>query len=230
MTSSQHRPVAVITGGTSGIGSAIVQELAKTHFVYAIGRSAKALETLNHQENIRGIQLELTDHQAQKQFIASLSRLDVLIHSAAIADKLSVEQATPDLWQKQFAVNVFAPAELTRLSLPALRQSQGQIVFINSGSGTLALEGHAVYSASKFALHAIAHALRKEESANGVRVATVAPGPTDTPLNPRSESADPLSFSKPTSVAAAVRLIVDATEDTQITDIAVRPRHDPSKR
>lgn len=230
MTSTQHRPVAVVTGGTSGIGLAIVKELAKTHFVYATGRSAKALDTLNQLENIKGISLELTDHQAQQQFIDTLSQINVLVHSAAIADKLSVEEATPELWQKQFAVNVFAPAELTRLSLPLLRKAQGQVVFINSGSGTLALEGHAVYSASKFALHAIAHALRKEESANGVRVATVAPGPTDTPLNPRSEQADPWSFSRPSSVAAAVRLIVDATEETQITEIVVRPRHDPSKR
>ncbi|MFW2380078.1 SDR family NAD(P)-dependent oxidoreductase, partial [Aliarcobacter butzleri] len=78
---------------------------------------------------------------------------------------------------------------------------QGQVVFINSGSGTLALEGHAVYSASKFALHALAHALRKEESANGVRVGTVAPGPTDTPLNKKGPDADPLAFSRPASVA-----------------------------
>lgn len=230
MTERHKRPVAIVTGGTSGIGEAIVKELAKTHFVYALGRSEQALAKLNQQENSRGVQLELTDPQALKQFIETVPEFNVLVHAAAIADKLSIEQATPDLWQKQFATNVFAPAELTRLSLPALRKSHGQIVFINSGSGTLALEGHAVYSASKFALHAIAHALRKEESANGIRVATVAPGPTDTPLNPRPETADPLSFSKPSSVAAAVRLIVDATEETQITDIAVRPRHDPAKR
>jgi len=121
--------------------------------------------------------------------------------------------------------------------LPALRQQQGQVIFINSGSGTLALAGHAVYSASKFALNALAHALRQQESDHGVRVSTVAPGPTDTPMNRKTRESqgdfaaiDPRDYSTPESVAAAVRLVVSASDDTQITDIAVRPRRDKAKR
>lgn len=237
MSNSHTLPVAVVTGGTSGIGLAVVHDLAKDHRVYALGRNKDSLIALRLLQNVEAVEIDLLDFEAQRALIASLPNIDVLVHAAAISEQTTVEKATPDIWQRQFSVNVFAPAELTRLALPALRERHGQVVFINSGSGTLALPGHTVYSASKFALHALAHALRGEESANGVRVATVSPGPTDTPMNRKSRERagnfadiDPLEYSTPQSVASAVRLVVNASEDTQITEVNVRPRHDKAKR
>lgn len=237
MSHLSSRPVAVVTGATSGIGLAIAQDLAADHQVYALGRSADALAALQQIENVEAVELDLLDNDALQAFVSRLPDIAVLVHSAALSERFTVGQATPEQWQKQFAINLFAPAELTRLALPALRKHQGQVVFINSGSGTLALAGHAVYSASKFALNALAHALRTEESEHGVRVATVSPGPTDTPMNRKSReragdfaAIDPLAYSTPASVAAAVRLVVNATEDTQIADVVVRPRRDSAKR
>lgn len=237
MSHSPHLPVAIVTGGTSGIGLAIVHNLARDHHVYALGRNNAALDELRSLQNVEAVKIDLLDFNAQQRFIDSLPAINVLVHSAAISEQARVDNASPELWQKQFSINVFAPAELTRLALPALRATRGQVVFINSGSGTLALAGHTVYSATKFALNALAHGLRGEESDNGVRVATVSPGPTDTPMNRKSrervgnvDAIDPLEYSHPDSVAAAVRLVVDATEETQITDINVRPRRDKAKR
>jgi len=237
MSTSSSLPVAIVTGGTSGIGLAVVHNLAKDHQVYALGRNKDSLVQLRLLQNVEAVEIDLLDFDAQRQFINRLAKINVLVHSAAISEQTTLEKATPDVWQRQFSVNVFAPAELTRLALPALREQNGQVVFINSGSGTLALPGHTVYSASKFALNAMSHALRGEESANGVRVATVSPGPTDTPMNRNSRQRagnfaeiDPLEYSTPESVASAVRLVVSASEDTQITDVNVRPRHDKAKR
>ncbi|MCC3703482.1 SDR family oxidoreductase [Rouxiella badensis] len=237
MTTHLSRPVAVVTGGTSGIGLAVVHDLAKDHQVYALGRNKDSLVALRLLQNVEAVEIDLLDFEAQQKLIHSLPQINVLVHAAAVSEQTTVENATPDVWQKQFSINLFAPAELTRLALPALREQNGQVVFINSGSGTLALPGHTVYSASKFALNALAHALRGEESENGVRVATVSPGPTDTPMNRKSRERagnfaeiDPLEYSTPESVAHAVRLVVSASEDTQITDVNVRPRHDKAKR
>jgi len=230
-------PVAVITGGTSGIGLAVVHNLARDHQVYALGRNKESLAALRLIENVEAVEINLLDFAAVAQFVSELPAIDVLVHSAAISKPLRLENATPEDWQQQFAINVFAPAELTRLALPALRKQEGQVVFIGSGSGTKADGGNTVYCASKFALSALAHALRQEESEYGVRVSTVAPGPTDTPMNRKTresqgnfEAIDPREYSTPKSVAAAVRLVIAASDDTQITDIAVRPRRDKAKR
>jgi len=231
------RPVAVVTGGTSGIGLAIVQDLARDHQVYALGRNKDSLTALRQRENIEAVELDLLDFAAAERFIREIPGIDVLVHSAAVSRPLRLEQATPEDWQQQFSINVFAPAQLTRLALPALRKQEGQIIFIGSGSGTKAEGGNTVYCASKFALNALAHALRQEESEYGVRVSTVAPGPTDTPMNRKTresqgnfEAIDSREYSTPGSVAAAVRLVISASDDTQITDIAVRPRRDKAKR
>ena len=73
-------------------------------------------------------------------------------------------------------------AELTRLLLPRLRAERGAVVFVNSGAGLRANPGWASYAASKFALRALADALREEEAPHGVRVCTVYPGRTATPM------------------------------------------------
>jgi NADP-dependent 3-hydroxy acid dehydrogenase YdfG len=230
-------PVAIVTGGTSGIGLETVKLLATDHQVYAIGRNPEALQALEKFTNVLPIALDITDFSAVSAFTSTLTRVDVLVHSAAISVLSTTFSATPQLWQQHLNLNVIAPAELTRQVLPALRESQGKVVFINSGSGTLALAGHVIYSASKFALTALAHALRTEESEHGVRVATVAPGPTDTPMNQASRQRagnhapiNPQEYLDASSVARAVRFIVDSPEDTQIADIVVRPRRDKAKR
>ncbi len=226
---TQQLPVAVVTGGTSGIGLAIARTLIHDHQVYVIGRRPAERESDEHSGLIQ-VSLDIRDHGALADFVDTLPRLDVLVHSAAVARPHRVAEATSEVWQQHFAINLFAPAELTRLALSKLRDSRGQIIFINSGSGTRALAGHTVYSASKFALHALAEALRNEEREQGVRVATVYPGPTDTPMNRPQHTDDPLARSSPQSVASAVRLIVDTDEDSQVTEVVVRPRHDPAAR
>ncbi|QTF08678.1 SDR family oxidoreductase [Brenneria izadpanahii] len=225
-----RRPVALVTGGTSGIGLAVAHDLARDHQVYVIGRRRADATPLAGHPNVIPVSLDLRDGEALAAWAAALARLDVLVHSAAVSQPFSVAAATPEIWRHQFDINLFAPAELTRLTLPALRASRGSIVFINSGSGTRPLAGHTVYSASKFALRALAEALRNEEREHGVRVATVYPGPTDTPMNRPGEEDDPLARSSPHSIAKAVRLVIDTDEDSQITEVVVRPRHDPAQR
>ena len=120
-------------------------------------------------------------------------------------------------------------AELTRQVLPLLRESQGTVVFIGSGAGTRPVPGHAIYTASKHALRGFADVLRIDEQRHRVRVVTLAPGQTDTGML-RTQSAEmgtpyePERYIKPSSVAATVRFLVDASPDVHLTDIAVRPR------
>lgn len=226
-TERAQLPVAVVTGGTSGIGLAIVHELAADHLVYAIGRDEKKIKDLENKENIIPIKLNLLDKKEREDFFGNLNKINVLVHSAANLEKFSIENSSYDLWQKVFDINVFVPAEVTRLSLYKLREYLGQIIFINSGAGQRGIAGHTVYVASKFALRGLADSLRLEEAAAGIRVATIYPGPTES-NNKTEYSYTQVKWRESESKdhAKAVRAIVNVGINTQISEIFVRPRID----
>jgi len=131
-------------------------------------------------------------------------------------------------WQHQLNVNAVAPAELTRLMLPALRTARGRVVFVNSGAGLRVSPEWGSYGASKFAVRAVADALREEERANGVRVTTVYPGRTATPMQEKvhqQEGADydASQWIEPASVATAILAALDLPRDADLTELMVRP-------
>lgn len=227
MLMENELPVAMVTGATGGMGLAIVRDLSIDHHVVAVGRNADLLASLASLPNVSTMALELTDFDAVDQAVAALPRLDVLVHAAAVSIRKSIGEAGPRDWEEQLAINVIAPAVFTKAALPLLRECEGQVIFINSGAGTKPVPHHAVYSASKHALYAVADCLRLEEKPHRVRVSTVAPGPTDTAMFQRTGVAGnniPEVLVEPASVAAAVRMVATATSDTQITHVSVRPR------
>lgn len=94
--STSSLPVAVVTGGTSGIGLAVAQDLAKDHQVYALGRNKESLAQLSLRQNIEAVEIDLLDFAAQRAFITSLAKINVLVHAAAISEQTTVENATPE--------------------------------------------------------------------------------------------------------------------------------------
>lgn len=219
---------AVVTGATGGMGVEIIKDLARDHRVYALGRRAGELPEA---ENIVPVEIDLLsllDGAALPADLASLERVDVLVHAAARADKRSVESARPEDWRAQMDLNVHVPAELTRLLLPALRAAEGLAVFINSGAGIHSYGDNVIYAATKHALYALADGLRLGEL--GIRVSTVAPGPTDTPMLQGLQDYNPEHVIAPIEVAKAIRATVDAGPTTQLTEIRVRPRIELNQR
>lgn len=229
-------PVAVVTGGSSGIGARIVRDLARDHNVVAVGRDAERLaavaaevekeaEAAHASGEPHGCVLphvvDLMDLEGLENAFRKVPRVDVLVHCAAIAERFTVETAKPRDWQRHFATNAIAPAEITRVLLHRLRDAAGTVVFIGSGASRVATPGHTVYAASKHALQVVADGLRQQVTAEGVRVSTVAPGPTNTPMSP---DADRFRL-EPETVARSVRHVVDAPADAQITEVWVRPRY-----
>lgn len=157
---------------------------------------------------------------------AGRPRLDVLVHSAGIWAKSDIADADRDEWTRVLDVNVISVVDLTRRLLPALREARGAVVAINSGSGYHSGPGLGLYSASKFALRAVSDALREEER-GVVRVSSVHPGRVDTDMQVQIMGEDGYDGSKYVhvdSIAAAVRLCVDATDDCIVEEVTVRPR------
>ena len=219
---------AVVTGATGGMGVEIIKDLARDHRVYALGRRAGELPEAENIVPVAIDLLSLLDGAALPDELASLERVDVLVHAAAQADKHSVESARPSDWRAQMDLNVHVPAELTRQLLPAVRAAEGLVVFINSGAGIHSYGDNVIYAATKHALYALADGLRLGEL--GIRVSTVAPGPTDTPMLKGLQDYNPEHVIAPVEVAKAIRATVDAGPTTQLTEICVRPRIELNQR
>ncbi len=214
----------LITGATRGIGRALVDALAPSHEVIALGRSAAALDSLPVKQRIVA---DLANPAALADAIAPIDQLDGVVHSAGIAVLGRVSTVDTAEWTRQFVVNVVAPAELTRLLLPALRAAGGSVVFVNSGQGQRAKPGWAGYAASKFALRALADALRLEEPA--LRVTTVYPGRTATDMQRGVRAFEGVEYVeadyiRPSTVAAAIAQVLAAPPDAITTELTLRPR------
>ncbi|MGO2635087.1 SDR family oxidoreductase [Corynebacterium variabile] len=216
-TDSVDLPVALVTGGSRGIGAAVVADLSRTHRV--ISWSSKDAD-LSDPASIADAVDRLRNE--------GLERLDVLVHSAGLAWDTPVQSTDWEGWERMFRVNVFGVAELTRLLLPALRAAGGTLVTINSGSGHRSAPTMSQYCSTKFALRAFTDALREEERGR-VRVSSVHPGRVDTEMQVALQEGrgntdyDGSLYVRPESVAAAVRFAVDTTEESIIEEITVRP-------
>ena len=222
------RPVALITGATRGIGRAVADVLAVDHHLLIGGtdpqRTADVASSYASAEAWPG---DLTDSAALAEACAHIGRLDLLVHSAGVADGGRIEDTGTEVWDRVFRVNVFAVAELTRLVLPQLRAGGGQVVMINSGAGLQAGPGGATYAASKFALRALADALREEERGS-VRVTSIHPGRVDTDMQVALQQRQGRPYDRGEhlsrgAVAAAVRAAVDASPEAMIESLTIRP-------
>jgi NAD(P)-dependent dehydrogenase (short-subunit alcohol dehydrogenase family) len=162
-----------------------------------------------------------------------LDRLDVLVHSAGVIALGPIERAPIEEFDWQYRVNVRAPYALTQALLPLIKSCQGQVVFINS-SVTL-VNGRAnlsQYSATKHALKAVADSLRDEVNVYGVRVISVYPGRTASPMQEAVREAEgkpyaPADLIQPDDVAALVLGALALPRTAEVTDIAVRPLRKP---
>lgn len=223
------RKTALVTGASRGIGRAIAEELGRDHHVL-VGATSDASEVVGALPSAEPFEVDLTDPAALAAATADIDQLDVLVHSAGMCPWQRLEDSSISDWEAVFALNVFAPAELTRLLLPALRRATGLVVAINSGSGYHSGEKSGLYSATKFALRAWSDALRDEELGK-LRVTSIHPGRVDTEMQVQlqqdmgasAEDYDGSQYVAPESIAKAVRLAVDAGRDASMDEIAVRP-------
>jgi len=226
----------VITGASSGIGAAIANALSEEGRTLILnGRDRAALDAVAKDVEQLGAQVEVlpADLNDDAQLNAFATRLpdvvDCLIHSAGVAllgNQADLPVADLDL---QYRVNVRAPFLLTQALLPNLRAARGLVVFVNSGAGQNAKAGWGGYAASKFALRALADSLRDEESDAGVRVTSIYPGRTATPMQrevrvQEGGEFEPENYLRPEDVARMVAQVVRLPAGATVPDLSVRPR------
>ncbi|MFJ2115071.1 MULTISPECIES: SDR family oxidoreductase [unclassified Streptomyces] len=223
----------LITGAGSGIGAAVARRLHERGddlllFARDAGRARELAAGFPGARTLVG-DLSTPDRLSWALAQQTLpDRLDSLLHIAGVVELGTVGELTPKAWHSQLTVNLISPAELTRLFLPQLRASHGQVVFVNSGAGLNAHAEWSAYAASKHGLKALADALRHEEHPHGIRVTSVYPGRTASPMQAKvhqqeGKEYDPSRWIDPESVATTILAALDLPRDARIDDVTVRP-------
>ena len=222
----------LVTGAGSGIGAVLADRLLERgDEVYLLARSTERAHDLRADLPAATVLVaDLADAAAVEAVAGRLpASLDSVVHAAGVVDLGTVAELTTDAWQSQLAVNLVAPAVLTRLCLPALRSARGTVVFVNSGAGLVAHPRWSAYAASKFGLRALADSLRAEELEHGVRVTTVFPGRTATAMQEKvheqeGKDYDAGDWIDPATVVDAILHVLDLPDDATISDLTIRPR------
>lgn len=230
-----EKKVFIITGASSGIGEATARRAVQAGFrVVLAARSTGKLECLKEElgsGNTLAVTCDVADWASQqkmvKQTIEHFGRIDVLFANAGFSRGSSFYEGEdkPEEWKEMVLVNVYGAFVTARLTLPELVKTSGH--FLLTGS----VVGHVTsirnfYSATKWAVTGMAHAIRNEMTDKGVRVTLVEPGVVDSPFwdnlkkpgTPELQSDD---------IARAVMFAVSQPPHVDVNDILIRPTGQP---
>jgi NADP-dependent 3-hydroxy acid dehydrogenase YdfG len=221
----QGRPLAVVTGASSGIGEAVARRLSAEGFDLLLGaRREGLLVPLAAELGASWRHLDVADQDSVTEFCQGVEELAVLVNNAGGARGLDPVEAAPlEDWRWMWEVNVLGLVAMTRQLIPALERSgRGIVVNISSTAAFEVYEGGAGYTSAKHAVHAISRTLRLELAGRPVRVTEVCPGmvETDFSLN---------RFRGDAGRAAQVYRGVEALTAADVADVvafaATRPPH-----
>jgi short-subunit dehydrogenase len=223
-------PTHLVTGASSGIGAAVARALHDRgdDLVLLARNDARAAELAAAFPGCTTIVADLADPDAVGRLSGLPARLDSVLHVAGVVELSPVADLATGQLREQLDVNLVSPTVLTRLSLPAVRAARGIVMFVNSAAGLAVGTSWAAYGASKYGLRALADALRAEEQANGVRVTTVFPSRTATPMQEKVHAQeggtyDSSKWISPETVAATILHVLDVPRDATVPEVVIRP-------
>jgi len=212
----------LITGASMGIGRALALAWAERGATVVLSaRSPDALASVADEVAARGgkavvVAGDVTDASYRRELVEQAARqpggLDVLVNNAGRGYYASILKIDVAEMRTLFELNVFAPLELAQLAAPHLERARGTVVMMSSVAGVVAAPRYGAYSASKFALEAIAMAMRAELEALGIHVVVIRPGPVDTPFRANaSRGVGEVGYNKPDPKAQSAQEVAART-------------------
>jgi NADP-dependent 3-hydroxy acid dehydrogenase YdfG len=237
---SLQNQVALITGASKGIGTAIAKRLAQEgiHLVLS-ARSQAPLEALANEikaahphVQVLVVPTDVSNPESVKALVEkslqTFQKIDILINNAGIAGKIALlQEVSIDEINKTIDTNLKGPIYLMKYVLPGMiAQQHGTIININSVAGKTAFPYWSIYDASKFGLHAITASVAEEQASNHIKVVGIYPGAVDTPIW------DTIELNHPTNrdgmldaetVADTVFYVLNQPQKVFIPEIILKP-------
>ncbi|WP_407939556.1 SDR family NAD(P)-dependent oxidoreductase [Nocardia terrae] len=221
-----HGSVALVTGGSSGIGAAIAERLAaRGAQVLVHGHLAEEVEAISERLGGRGLVADFAMPEQRtglaREALAAFGRVDILVANAGLGWSGPFTEMPLDRLRRVVDVNLLGHMELTRLLLPGMVERDcGSVCFTSSIAGRLGVAGEAVYAASKAGIDMFAESLRAEAAGTGVEIGVVVPAAVRTGFFDRRGR--PYDRTLPRPIApevvadAALRMITDGTPETWV--------------
>jgi len=232
--------VALITGGSKGIGYGVAEEMLKQGMKVAItSRSQEAATTAANQLNqlgsgtAIGIVADVRDLNAQQKTVQTVleqfGQLDVVIANAGVGHFAPIEELSPQQWKETIDINLTGVFYSIKASLDALKQSEGYLITIASLAGTNFFARGAAYNASKFGLVGFTQAVMLDLRQMGIKVSTIMPGSVSTYFNNHQpDEADAWKI-QPEDIGQMVIDLLKMHPRTLPSKVEVRPTKPPVK-
>ena len=186
MTWNLENKTALVTGGTKGIGKAIVKEfLALGANVIAVARGEQAIEDLKNEmasEKLTCISADLSSKKDIQNIVNSLDKLDILVNNVGMNIRKKYIDFEDEAFDKIVTTNLFSVYELTRKCHPLLKASKGNVVLMASVAGMTHLKSGVIYGMTKAAMIQFTRNIAVEWASDGIRVNAVSPWYIQTPL------------------------------------------------
>lgn len=189
---SKEPRVALVTGGSRGVGAAVARRLAAAgHRVAVLGRDLEALQAVAREIDGLAVTCDLSDASrlapALAQVEEALGAPSILVQNAGIASSYPLAKTTDAIWAQTLEVNVTAPFRVARALVPAMtKKGWGRVIHVASNAGLTGYAYTSAYCASKHALVGFTRALAAEVAKTGVTVNAVCPGFIDTDMTTRT--------------------------------------------
>src|SRR3954462_6596955 len=218
--------VFLITGASSGIGAATARHAAQAGYRLVLGaRSADKLGALVDElgeDRAIAVPTDVMKWDDNERIVQAaidrFGRLDVAFANAGFGAKRGWLEETPEHWRDMVTTNVLGAAYTLRAAIPAVKETRGDLVVTGSGAARRVMPG-SLYSCTKWAVTAMAEAVRADLNGTGVRTTLISPGGTDTPFfdNPAEGRLEPAD------IARAIMYAVSQPAHVDVNEILVRP-------